>query len=559
MSKGKVIISIIACIAVLGGVGFAVFSYIGPYYSENYDKTIVYIGDSLCEALLGSSPLSERDSYGFYAVVGRRNNYRYVDASVSGDTTKGLYSRLTKTDSAAKVKQHWVSEADIIYISILGNDFLTGNVYQTMRELAEDDYTRVDNMDATAREYFAKCIERVKQLNPDAPIIVSTLYNPMEAGTNMITEQQKAELIAFAGGDSGILRTVGAKLLQTLNSVIFDYLASDPGAFEVIDVFSAFEKIYNNNREAGVALLYGDWLHPSNEGHAVIGDLLQAKLEEMGLADAKTALAEYKRIRLQQLTRLYAKTKVNTLSAKLKILASSSCEEVTSAYFDAVRGVTPDYSGVIVRRPSGKKFSEDRTFNLSALEMDGDDYSSFLDKAKSSFVFRKDGTFSVYLRLNSVSAIVVNSFLSSMGGGFNLETDLGSGNFATGIDVYIKNIFPGFDFRELEKDVELISSCGIYVHGLDFDKPEIKALADSLKENATIPAGFKLPDDFALEIRGYYYIQKEGEFTLLQMPVGNVTAHGSPYLYAVLNTDSDGSEMVELFLEVPKVRVEGRA
>ena len=39
---------------------------------DGNDKyTIVYIGDSIAEALIGPSPLGERDNYGYYALVGK--------------------------------------------------------------------------------------------------------------------------------------------------------------------------------------------------------------------------------------------------------------------------------------------------------------------------------------------------------------------------------------------------------------------------------------------------------------------------------------------------------
>ena len=40
---------------------------------QGHPTTIVYIGDSIAEALIGPSPVSERDNYGYYALVGRAN------------------------------------------------------------------------------------------------------------------------------------------------------------------------------------------------------------------------------------------------------------------------------------------------------------------------------------------------------------------------------------------------------------------------------------------------------------------------------------------------------
>lgn len=55
--------------------------------------TIVYLGDSIAEALIGPSPLSERDNYGYYAIVGKTNGFNYYNHSVSGHkTSTGIVS-----------------------------------------------------------------------------------------------------------------------------------------------------------------------------------------------------------------------------------------------------------------------------------------------------------------------------------------------------------------------------------------------------------------------------------------------------------------------------------
>mgnify|MGYP002523105937 CR=1 FL=1 len=51
--------------------------------------TIVFLGDSIAEALIGASPVSERDNYGYYALIGRVNGFNYYNHSMSGHLTSG--------------------------------------------------------------------------------------------------------------------------------------------------------------------------------------------------------------------------------------------------------------------------------------------------------------------------------------------------------------------------------------------------------------------------------------------------------------------------------------
>ena len=71
--------------------------------------TIVYLGDSIAEALIGPSPLSERDNYGYYAIVGKTNGFKYYNHSVSGHKTStgivsgdGLWEMINKDDQNTK-------------------------------------------------------------------------------------------------------------------------------------------------------------------------------------------------------------------------------------------------------------------------------------------------------------------------------------------------------------------------------------------------------------------------------------------------------------------------
>lgn len=91
------------------------------------DKTmIVYLGDSIAEGILGSSPLSLRHEYSYPSLVGRVNDFTYYNHSVSGHLSKDLLALISHEegyDGARALITH-VAQADIIHISILGNDVL---------------------------------------------------------------------------------------------------------------------------------------------------------------------------------------------------------------------------------------------------------------------------------------------------------------------------------------------------------------------------------------------------------------------------------------------------
>lgn len=522
---------------------------------DGYTKTIVFIGDSISEGILGPSPFSERDSDCYYAIVGRSNNYRYFNYSVSGDTVNHFYARLTNTDTPSLLRQYWLSQADIIHISILGNNLLGGDLGKTAVQELQSDYTEINKIFATASQYFNQSIGIIRELNPDATILVNTLYNPLDAAGNLLTSSQKQAIAEAGDGTLAMVREAGARLITKLNGIIYDYLADNPGAYEIIDVYTSFDNLYNENYEKGTALLYGDWLHPSNQGHALMAKLIQDKLVSLGLADNGFALTRYKTLRLEQLERLYCGTSVNINAAKYDIASADSFLQATDAYFGATKGVLPIYTGKPITRRKGEVFGQERAFYINAINVGTDDYGGFIDGDQSKLSFLADGTFTITLvpseLLFGLANIGLGLFLLE---DMDISGGLGKANFDTDIEVFLDNIFPGFDLRYLRHSLGLLTSVGVYV-GLDFQDPSIAALADSLQQNMVIPAGITLPDSMYIQISGNYFVQTAGGYTNIYMCVGNVSQDGYPFLYGTLHTPKDGLPWLEMSIEVSKITV----
>lgn len=107
---------------------------------------IVFLGDSIAEALIGASPVSERDNYGYYALVGRTNGYNYYNHSMSGHLTSGNMANKAgegllevisrETEKATLIRTH-IAEAGVIHISVLGNNILQYSLGSLMLEMAD--------------------------------------------------------------------------------------------------------------------------------------------------------------------------------------------------------------------------------------------------------------------------------------------------------------------------------------------------------------------------------------------------------------------------------------
>lgn len=303
--------------------------------------TIVYLGDSIAEAIIGPSPLSERDSYGYFGLVGRRNNYIYYNRAVSGHQSTQFLSFLKREDNGATMTRSLIKSADIIHVSILGNDLLQRDLGQLIVSVAKEDFTLIDTILAESRSNFAQIVSTIREYNPNAVLFFQNVYNPVFEGSTIIRSEARAELLTL-GYEQNEYRALGDIMLSRLNAVISDYLTEHPGAFYLLDACAEFDRISKEDLVRGSHLIYNDWVHPSSEGHAVLADLTQRYLEELELAKKSTALDNYRDIKIDQLNRLFSSS-VDIKAASKRIKACSSCEEVTKVYFETIAGKTPIY------------------------------------------------------------------------------------------------------------------------------------------------------------------------------------------------------------------------
>ena len=502
---------VIAALLVIALLACCVAALAACNKNEGERKTeIVYLGDSIAEDILGASPLGLRHEYAYANVIGRRNDYTYYNHSVSGHLTKDLRAILENEDldyDRARGLLLHVSEADIIHISILGNDVLQDRMdgafetepvtmHNIILEAAEDEYTSIDrvlNGDTVGGVTTAGSVENIKaivdalrRLNPDALIIFQSVYNPIMDVDTPLIKQETRDALEAAGFEITLdsLHRLGDLLIERLNSALDAVLAMDgyADAFVIADGHAAFNAVYAADPSRAKDLIYPDGIHPSNEGHAVLADLTQGILEERGLADKDSALQAYKTMRKDLLTDYFAGTSVDTSAASAAIDGAADCAAVTEAFFDATRGVTPDYSeinGDFASRDT-RAVDSDISFKIdwanTSIGVLPEGIDSLLPMAISSttsgVTLRANGTISVELKLGSM----VSGFLSNYGG----LAGLIGGLDLTFLDTYLTPIMPGFDFDDILASLELAEAALGVKFVADVPEAELNAFLEGL-------------------------------------------------------------------------------
>ena len=524
-----VIVMLACCVAVLAACND----------DKAVEKTeIVYLGDSIAEGILGASPLGLRHEYAYANVLGRRNDLTYYNHSVSGHLTKDLRAILENEDldyDMARGLLLHVSEADIIHVSILGNDLLQSmNMNAVVLEAAQDKYDIINGIAATASENIAVIVDRLKELNPDALIIFQNVYNPLSEKSTLVDEPTRATLSAEYGIEEGDLRELGSGILDRLNGVLDNYLKEHPDAFVIADARSEFDRIFEEDYERGKGLIYPDYIHPSNEGHAVLADLAQGILEERGLVDGKKAIAEYKTMRKNVLTNYFAESGADIAAATAAIDAAADCAAVTKAFFAATKGFTPAYNEIdsSYAQQSVRTVDRDMDFEVrwgDSSIWEGADIdvislaSGYADKDKTGVILRTDGTMQIKL---VVDASKLNGLLNNIGGGSALAGLLaGLGlDMSSFVTSYLEPIMPGFSFDEdkiLGSLQNAYDSLGVrFVSDGDTDA-FIKDLARLLSEGVA-DDDFAIPDGFGIVV--------ESKYTLREVTYPDGTTYTGVYL-----------------------------
>lgn len=208
------------------------------------EKTYVIIGDSIGagEGIVNPAEAS------FGKIIADTIGYKYVNDSVSGYNSEALLIHL----ELPSVKKD-IQNADLISLSIGGNDFLVDNMVALAFEaILFENYGRFDKIAADFYENFDKIIKKIKSYNPDAILLVNNLYNPR----------------------FGIGREIYQQGVNRLNAVYTNYLKANPGSYAIVDAASAM----GDNAEY-IAM---DTIHPNAKGNVQIAKAVLKTLNQIG-------------------------------------------------------------------------------------------------------------------------------------------------------------------------------------------------------------------------------------------------------------------------------------
>lgn len=203
-------------------------------FAEN--GTYLLLGDSIA---VGTGTLNPSiQCYGW--LVSKEKEYNADNRAVNGYTSDDLLEYIGKPEIISAVES-----ADIISISIGGNDFLHN---QPLAILAKakltGSYSQVESIVDSFEKNYRKIIDTILEHNPDALVILQTLYNPFY----------------------NEYRETCEKALKIYNDRVTDVAFDYGGNVILADVYSAFD--------GHSEYIADDSIHPNEAGHRAIASIV---------------------------------------------------------------------------------------------------------------------------------------------------------------------------------------------------------------------------------------------------------------------------------------------
>ncbi|MGN1096125.1 MAG: SGNH/GDSL hydrolase family protein [Eubacteriales bacterium] len=302
---------------------FAVSIFIFSGNSLAAQKKYVALGDSIAA---GYGLSNAADAYP--SIIAEDHSLSLLNLAVSGDTSANMLNIISNSPS--------IKNAALITISIGGND-LIGNRNIVISKALYDKFAptlgrnatialiksitiegyfdasgvNFDTIDADINRIYSELSSNLKTSinilranNPDAIIIVHTLYNPYIGNP----------AYRILGNDVGELI---APFISRINATYSSVQSATGNAFTIVDVASGM----NGN----TSFFYDNWdFHPTKEGHAYIASTLSGAYSSLKPADTTATTATT------------ATTKATTATTK----ATSATTKATSATTKATTATT---------------------------------------------------------------------------------------------------------------------------------------------------------------------------------------------------------------------------
>lgn len=210
-------------------------------------KHYLVIGDSIAYGV----GVANMEDASYARILSDTFKVNLVDDFYTGCTS----SDLLKYSRRPSVKQD-IKDADLISISIGGNDFFSADLQKLMSGVSSNDYSYFDKLNEKYEKNLNKIIQQFTKWNPDVTITLQTIYNFLDAP------------------DTAAVKNLGEEMVGRLNETI----RSTAGKYDNVELIE-LHHLFIGDR----SLLAFDHIHPSAKGNVVIAKQMRKAINKIGI------------------------------------------------------------------------------------------------------------------------------------------------------------------------------------------------------------------------------------------------------------------------------------
>ncbi|OYD07693.1 GDSL-type esterase/lipase family protein [Paludifilum halophilum] len=218
-----------------------ILSQLKKNVQDKEELNYLVLGDSVARGIGSKGPDQGYGSLVVKSLNKERIPLKLVNKGVTGQTSKKLAESITTPDIREKVKS-----ADLISLTIGGNDLIKVALEN------QNPVSVLSGFEGIQKGYeqnLTRILHRIRKLNPDAPILMTALYNP-------ISPEEP-----YYGISHSLLKKWNIQMKQ---------VAHDFPLTHVIDV--------DQRLRAANGEWLSDQIHPNNKGYRVIAEGILAEI-----------------------------------------------------------------------------------------------------------------------------------------------------------------------------------------------------------------------------------------------------------------------------------------
>ncbi len=230
--------------------------------------SLVALGDSLTEGVGDTT-----NSGGFVPIIARdiKDEYNLVQVNTTnygkaGDRSDQILKRL----NASKKSQNKLKKADVITLTVGGNDLMKVIRSELMNDITTETFAKPQ---INYQQNLRKLYKRIREINATAPIYQLGIYNPFYINFSELEDMQKI-VDSWNAASQEVTKEQSKSYFIPINDLIYKGINGNIGVGDETTASSTG----TSSSQANNLISESDNFHPNNLGYQIMSNALKEEM-----------------------------------------------------------------------------------------------------------------------------------------------------------------------------------------------------------------------------------------------------------------------------------------